>query len=142
MDIKNKVCILLCAFVLVYGAYLFAGVNTAVTTDSTAVIESEIANSQSYGQLYLSFVGTDEKNAPEILINGVSAGKITGGTKTLDIFDKCVVELDARNVNTPVMVQIDGKSENVDSDCVGRVVTGGGDIQNIGTFVINKGDKK
>lgn len=140
MGIKNNVYIILCVVIALCGVFLFAGVNTAVVTDSAAVIEDEIVNSISYGQLYLSFVGADEKNAPEILINGVSAGKITGETKTLDIFDKCVVELDTRKITLPVTVQIDGKSENVVADCVGRIITGSGSIENIGTFTIDKGD--
>ena len=136
MESKSKIYALLCVLAVMCGIYFFKSADMAVVTDNTAIIENEIENAGGYGQLYLRIVGADEKNSPDILINGVSAGKITGETKILDIFDKCVVELDTRKTVAAVLVQIEGKSENVVTDCVGRTVTGNGDIQNVGTFIL------
>lgn len=142
MIIRKSVCITICAAVVICGMYLCANINRVITTSSEAVIEREIENANSYGQLYMSFVGADEGNVPKILINGVKCAEITDTQKTIDIVDRCVLELDTRGIQTPIMLQIDGRSENVLTDCVGRVVTGMDDIQNIGTFVIDKGDRK
>lgn len=139
----NKGYFILGAVLLLYGVYLFWGVNDVVVTDSRAVLENEIERAASYGQLYLHLDGAGEENAPSLLINGKSVGAVTQADKTLDIFDQCVVELDTRGLATPVMLTITGKGTNVATECVGRVVTGSGDIQNVGTFVVeNKGGKK
>lgn len=137
MKIGTKVYILLGALVLCYGIYLFMGVNNAVVvTDSTAILENEVADSTSYGQLYLHFEGVSEENAPTLLINGESVGVVTEQEKTLDIFNQCVVELDTRGLETPVMLTVTGKGANVATECVGRLVTGSGGIDNVGTFLV------
>lgn len=138
MGVKNKVYVLLCAVVIAYGVHMFSGVNDAVVTDVYSLIEGEIENTQSHGQIYLHFDGVSTDNAPKLLINGKSRESITESEKVVDVFDKCVVELDTRGLDTPVMMHITGKGANVASDCVGRVVTGIGDIQNIGTFIVNE----
>lgn len=136
MKIGTKVYILLGALVLAYGTYLFLGINDTVVTDSRAVIENEVANSANYGQLYLHLEGASVENAPSLLINGKSVGMVTEADKTLDIFDMCVVELDTRGLEVPIMLTVTGKGANVATECVGRVVTGSGGIENVGTFVV------
>lgn len=137
-NIRAKGCVLMTALAAAYGIYLICGAGKIVETSSRGVIESEVAESMTYGQLYLHLEGACEENAPSLLINGKSIGTVTSENKTLDIFDMCVVELDTRGLETPVMLTITGKGTNVAADCIGRVVTGCGNIENIGTFVVDK----
>lgn len=118
--------------------YMFVHVNKTAIQDVSSVIESEIENTNNYGQIYLRFDGVSKKNAPKILINGKSVCEITESKKTLDVFDMCVVELDTRNLDDVVALYIEGKSGNVITKCVDRVIIGNGSIEKVGTFELEK----
>lgn len=137
ITIKKALCTLCLICALVYGTYIAVNLDNVAKTVSVN-IEDEIKASEKVGQLYIELVGADKDNAPSILINGKSVCVLKQRDKTLDIYDGCVVELDTRGLKSPVMLTIKGKSANVCSDCEGRVITGNGDIQNVGTFVIEK----
>ncbi len=139
MKSKNRFyTVIVLMIILASVPYMFVHVNKTAIKDVSSVIESEIENSKTYGQLYLRFDGVSEKNAPKILINGKSVCAITESKKILDIFDMCVVELDTRGLDDVVALYIEGKSENVITKCVDRVVVGNDTIENVGTFTLEK----
>ena len=132
--LRNNKVVTFGLIMLACAVYMFAGVNKSLMTDTAAVITNEMDTAKSYGQIYLKLDGASEKNAPRILINGEYACTVTEKTKILDIFDMCVVELDTRSLTEPVLLSVEGKGENVITDCVGRVITGSGGIDSVGTF--------
>lgn len=140
--LRNNKLVTVCLIMFAFAVYMFAGVNKSLMTDTAAVITNELENATNYGQIYLKFDGASENNAPRILINGEYACTVTEETKILDIFDMCVVELDTRALREPVLLSVEGKGENVVTDCVGRVITGGGGIDSVGTFMIKTVDSK
>ena len=133
---RNKRVVIFVSALFVCAMYMFVSVNNAIVTDTAALITNELENAKSYGQIYLKFDGVSEENAPKILINGEHVCTVTESAKTLDVFDMCVAELDTRALSEPVLLSIEGKSTNVMTNCAGRVITGNGGIDNIGTFVI------
>ncbi len=144
--IKSKVYILLCALALVYGLRMFASVNKVVVEEvymqNGGAVESAVDNAQKHGQIYLHIDGASSDNEVRLLVNGASGEGVTQSEKVLDVFDGCVVELDTRGAKEPVMLRVTGTGANVYPDCTGRVVTGFGDIQNIGTFIIKNTEER
>lgn len=131
----KKIYTLILLFVIL--AVAFCGAETKRFYGETELVSESITESARAGQIYLEFEGMDEDiHNAKVLTNG-KASPIFGTTQTVDVFDDCVVEIDAIGCGK-INVKITGKSSVVETECIGRESVAEDEIKNIGVFCLKK----